>query len=131
MQLWFSHGICCGYNVSALPAPGQEYSIRLGRSKSSRGPFLDMDGTDLVNGGGYIVYGSHSYVYGPGGEGVLQNYHGRDVLYYHYGTYSYLSPSYACANERTVPTYISYLDTDKRLGWDYIEYADGWPYLVY
>jgi hypothetical protein len=30
-----------------------------------------------------------------------------------------------------VPTYISYLDIDKRLGWDYIEYVDGWPILVY
>lgn len=31
----------------------------------------------------------------------------------------------------TVPTYISYLDEDKRLGWDYIEYIEGWPVLVY
>jgi hypothetical protein len=30
-----------------------------------------------------------------------------------------------------VPTYISYLDIDKRLGWDYIDYIDGWPILVY
>jgi hypothetical protein len=30
-----------------------------------------------------------------------------------------------------VPTYISYLDINKRLGWDYIEYVDGWPILVY
>lgn len=78
--LWFSHGICCGYNVSALPTPGTEYSIRVGRSKSPSGPFIDMDGVDLKAGGGYIVYGSHDRVYGPGGQGVLSNYNGRDVL---------------------------------------------------
>lgn len=78
--LWYSHGICCGYNVSALPVPGTEYSIRVGRSRSPTGPFVDREGTDLRDGGGYVVYGSHDYVYGPGGQGVLTDYHGRDVL---------------------------------------------------
>jgi hypothetical protein len=32
------------------------YSIRVGRSRSATGPFVDR------NGGGYIVYGSHDYV---------------------------------------------------------------------
>ena len=41
---------------------------------------MDHDGVDLNNGGGYIVYGSHDYVYGPGGQGVLTDYNGRDVL---------------------------------------------------
>lgn len=39
-----------------------------------------MNGVDLTAGGGYIVYGTHDYVYAPGGEGVLTDYHGRDVL---------------------------------------------------
>ncbi|KAI9755476.1 MAG: hypothetical protein M4579_004267 [Chaenotheca gracillima] len=111
--LWFSHGTCCGFNTT-LPAPGDEYSIRLGRSKSPQGPFVDMNGTDLVNGGGYIVYGSHGLVYGPGGQGVLTDVHGRDVLYYHYFN-----------------KYISLVDEDCLLGWDYIEYVNGWPVLVY
>jgi beta-xylosidase len=38
------------------------YSIRVGRSRSATGPFVDRDGVDLKNGGGYIVYGSHDYV---------------------------------------------------------------------
>lgn len=78
--LWYSHGICCGYNASALPAPGDEYSIRVGRSKSPRGPFVDRNGIDLKAGGGNIVFGSHDYVYGPGGQAVLSGYNGRDVL---------------------------------------------------
>jgi hypothetical protein len=38
------------------------YSIRVGRSRSATGPFVDRNGVDLKNGGGYIVYGSHDYV---------------------------------------------------------------------
>ncbi|KAF1345225.1 glycosyl hydrolase [Delphinella strobiligena] len=63
--LWYSHGL-------------------FGRSKSPQGPFVDMNGTDLKDGGGYIAYGTHDYVYAPGGQGVLSEYNGRDVLYYHY-----------------------------------------------
>ncbi|KAF2437171.1 endo-1,5-alpha-L-arabinosidase [Tothia fuscella] len=111
--LWVSHGVCCGFNTT-LPVKGEEYEILVGRSKTHYGPFVDREGKDMKNGGGSVVYGSHEYVYGPGGQGVLKNYNGRDVLYFHY-----------------VPTYVSYIDEDKRLGWDYIEYVDGWPVLVY
>jgi len=61
------------------------YSIRVGRSKSVGGPFFDKDGTDLREGGGTVMYGSVGYVYGPGGQGVLKGYNGKDVLYFHYG----------------------------------------------
>ena len=113
--LWFSHGSCCGYNAG-LPAPGEEYSIRVGRSRSPRGPFVDMDGVDLTKGGGHIVYGSHDNIYGPGGQGVLSNYWGRDVLYFHY------------VDTKVNPLY---LDELKLLGWNYINYAHGWPYVSY
>jgi len=46
-----------------------------------------MAGKALTSGGGYIVYGSHDVIYGPGGQGVLNNYNGRDVLYYHYSKF--------------------------------------------
>ncbi|KAL1305456.1 hypothetical protein AAFC00_002335 [Neodothiora populina] len=114
--LWFSHGLCCGYNVSALPEPGTEYSIRVGRSRSPEGPFVDRNGTDLRSGGGTVVFGSHGYVYGPGGQGVLSGYKGRDVLYYHY------------VNTVQNP---QYLDELKLLGYNYIDYVGGWPVLVY
>lgn len=32
---------------------------------------MDMSGTALDNGGGYIMYGSNGYVYAPGGQGIL------------------------------------------------------------
>lgn len=44
-----------------------------------------MNGSALDNGGGYITYCSHDYVYAPGGQGVLTGEGGeRDVRYYHY-----------------------------------------------
>lgn len=52
-----------------------------------RGPYLDKDGTDLVNGGGTIVYASNDDVYAPGGEGVLNDGQ-NDILFYHYGTHN-------------------------------------------
>jgi len=111
--LWVSHGVCCGYKAASLPAPGTEYSIRVGRSRSPTGPFVDRKGKDMKGGGGDIVYGSHGNVYGPGGQGVI-NYNGRDVVYFHY-----------------VPTQVSYRDDDKLLGWLYVDYDEGWPKLVY
>jgi arabinan endo-1,5-alpha-L-arabinosidase len=69
--------------ANALPDIGDRYSIRVGRSKSPRGPFVDKQGRDLANGGGEIVYASNRDVYAPGGQGVLTEKSG-DTLYYHY-----------------------------------------------
>lgn len=59
------------------------YSIRVGRSKSPRGPFLDKTGKDLVDGGGTLIYGSNGDTYAPGGQSVIR-IDDTDVLYYHY-----------------------------------------------
>lgn len=103
--LWFSHGRCCGFH-NGFPSKGTEYvflhsgtlhnlrreltscrySIRVGRSKDIRGPFLDKSGNRLTDGGGTTVYGSnHGVVYAPGGIGVLPGNNNRqDIMYYHY-----------------------------------------------
>ena len=62
------------------------YSIRVGRSKNVRGPFVDKHGKNLLKDGGTIVYDSnHGVVYAPGGVGVLSgNSTVRDILYFHY-----------------------------------------------
>lgn len=65
--------------VMTLP----RYSIRVGRSGSPRGPFLDKTGKDLVNGGGTLIYGSNGDTYAPGGQEVIR-VGDTDVLYYHY-----------------------------------------------
>ncbi|KAE8351242.1 glycosyl hydrolase [Aspergillus coremiiformis] len=83
--LWFSHGKCCHFG-NGFPAMGKEYSIRVGRSKDVRGPFVDHQGKQLTEGGGTIVYDSnHGVVYAPGGLGVLPaNSTHPEILYYHY-----------------------------------------------
>ncbi|CAL5868061.1 uncharacterized protein PFLUO_LOCUS2284 [Penicillium psychrofluorescens] len=107
--LWFSHGRCCDLRADKLPPAGQEYSIRVGRSTSLRGPFTDKTGTDLLDGGGTIVYGSNGDVYAPGGQGVLRD-GDTDVLYYHY-----------------LNTTVGIAFSDAMLGFNPLNYVNGWP----
>ncbi|KAL3482420.1 putative arabinan endo-1,5-alpha-L-arabinosidase D [Aspergillus californicus] len=110
--LWFSHGKCCQFEKQGFPKKGNEYSIRVGRSESVHGPFVDRSDTDLLDGGGSVIYGSnHGKVYAPGGLGILSGTNDDpDVLYYHYHN-----------------TTIGFAQDDARLGWNYLDYVDGWP----
>lgn len=83
--LFWSEGVCCGYD-SSRPATGEEYKIRVCRSASVTGPFVDKDGVSCTNGGGTTVLASHGSVYGPGGQGIMTDPSAGTVLYYHYGT---------------------------------------------
>jgi arabinan endo-1,5-alpha-L-arabinosidase len=62
------------------------YNIRVGRSTSPTGPYLDAAGVDMRNGGGTKILETHGYVIGPGGQSVYGDdwfgYH--DLLVYHY-----------------------------------------------
>lgn len=151
--LWFSHGVCCSLNIRH-PAPGHEYSIRVGRSIKVTGPYLDRNGVALLDGGFYEVFGSHGEVYAPGGQGILtvvdkDNYNGggtgwsaegaarkRDVLYYHYCEHLHLDCTKiilpAAANHVGPPVNKTQgiEDEDVLLGWNYLEYVGGWPVAV-
>ncbi|KAL5001299.1 Arabinan endo-1,5-alpha-L-arabinosidase B [Aspergillus recurvatus] len=111
--MWFSWGRCCEFKDPAMRSNGKEYRIRVGRSTSAHGPFVDKQGIDLVDGGGETVYGSNGDVFAPGGQGILTDEVG-DILYYHY-----LNSS------------VSYDFGDARLGYNRLEYVDGWPVAVY
>ncbi|KAL2835029.1 glycosyl hydrolase [Aspergillus cavernicola] len=110
--VWFSHGQCCRFEQEGFPTEGKEYSIRLGRSESVHGPFVDRESKDLLDGGGTVIYGSnHGKVYAPGGLGILSSSgDDPDVLYYHYHN-----------------TSIGFAQGDAQLGWNYLDYVDGWP----
>lgn len=83
--LFFSAGACCGYDTSK-PAAGLEYSIRVCRSTSVAGPYVDANGASCKSSGGTVVLASHDNIYGPGGQGILvDTTYGGAVLYYHYG----------------------------------------------
>ncbi|KAB8238118.1 arabinan endo-1,5-alpha-L-arabinosidase [Aspergillus alliaceus] len=110
--LWLSWGTCCDYDPNNLPPPGEEYSIRVGRSQSPHGPFVDKQGEELTHGGGELIYGSNNDVYAPGGQGVIAGEF-RDILYYHY-----------------LNTSISYDFWEAWLGYSYLGYVDGWPIVL-
>jgi arabinan endo-1,5-alpha-L-arabinosidase len=63
--LFVSWGICCrGVNST--------YNIRVGRSKTITGPYLDKNGKDLAKEGGTLVVGSDGPFIGPGHPGILK-----------------------------------------------------------
>ncbi|HEY7010911.1 MAG TPA: arabinan endo-1,5-alpha-L-arabinosidase [Jatrophihabitantaceae bacterium] len=97
--LFASYDFCCrGLNST--------YNIKVGRSRSPTGPYLDRSGVNLMNDGGTQVLATHGYVVGPGGQTVLHD-RGRDWLVYHY------------YNGRDAGT--------PRLGINLLAWHDGWP----
>ncbi|KAI9370163.1 glycosyl hydrolase [Aspergillus egyptiacus] len=107
--LFFSEGLCCGYDTSR-PAAGEEYKIKVCRSSDPTGGFVDAAGIPCTEGGGTVVLESHDYVYGPGGQGVYQDNNLGPIIYYHY-----------------VDTRIGFADGQKRFGWNKLNFATGWP----
>ncbi|OCL05671.1 glycoside hydrolase family 43 protein [Glonium stellatum] len=98
--LFFSRGICCGYDTSR-PATGAEYSV-----------MVDKSGNSCTTNGGTVVLASHGTVYGPGGQGIYNDPTYGPVIYYHYGTYPCL-----------LDTTIGYVDSQKVFGWNTITWS--------
>jgi arabinan endo-1,5-alpha-L-arabinosidase len=72
-----THGTCCdGANST--------YNIRVGRSKSPTGPFVDNIGTDLLRGGGKLVVAASGRFVGPGHFGRLVITEGIEKFSCHY-----------------------------------------------
>ena len=133
--LFFSSGICCGYDTS-MPASGEEYSIRVCRSESVSGPYVDQNGVACLESGGTTVLASHGTVYGPGGQGVYADAsEGGAVLYYHYGEFStWRSTPFASGlglclliKHGTADTTVGYGDGDYLFGWNVLSWSTGWP----
>ncbi|KAL4915005.1 glycosyl hydrolase [Aspergillus aurantiobrunneus] len=109
--LFFSSGRASRYEKE-MPAQGEEYRIVVCRSRSGKGDFVDRDGKTCLESGGTTVLSSHANIYGPGGQGVVEDKEHGFVLYYHYA------------------------DTTKRMsfhdyqfGWNVLKWSDGWPVL--
>lgn len=72
-----THGTCCsGVNST--------YNIRVGRSKSVTGPYLDNDGMDMLRGGGKLVIAANGRGVGPGHFGLFDLGDGVQKLSFHY-----------------------------------------------
>ncbi|MFE1307865.1 arabinan endo-1,5-alpha-L-arabinosidase [Streptomyces sp. NPDC058755] len=59
------------------------YKIRVGRSTSITGPYVDSTGTPMLNGGGDLLLSGHGRYIGPGGESTFRT-HGKTWPAYHY-----------------------------------------------
>lgn len=128
---------CFGHTLYKPANSFNRYSIRVGRSLNPSGPFVDKSGKDLVDGGGEIVYGSNRDVYAPGGQGILADVE-SDILYYHYR--ELLRPEQAKIDTqisiltdpiRLVNTTVGYDFNTAKMGWNPLEYVDGWPVAVF
>ncbi|KAF7178920.1 hypothetical protein CNMCM7691_007744 [Aspergillus felis] len=107
--LTFSGGVALGYN-DTWPAPGDEYHISVCRSTSATGGFVDKNGVSCLNSGGTLLLASHDYVYGPGGQGILNDASKGLVLYYHYAD-----------------TRIGKAVEDYQFGWNQLTWENDWP----
>jgi arabinan endo-1,5-alpha-L-arabinosidase len=74
--LFVSFDLCCRGARST-------YRTMVGRSRSITGPYVDMTGTPMLDGGGTLLLRSNSRWVGPGGESVLHRTGGMDLIVFH------------------------------------------------
>jgi arabinan endo-1,5-alpha-L-arabinosidase len=77
--LFVSVDYCCDANVS-----DDNYKEAVGRSASPQGPFVDMDGTPMMNGGGTVILEAQGTWNAPGGAtAYVDAATGESVLVFH------------------------------------------------
>ena len=72
-----THGTCCD-------GPNSTYNIRVGRSRSPLGPYVDHMGIPLLKGGGKLVSNARGRGIGPGHFGLLKLGEGVEKFSMHY-----------------------------------------------
>jgi arabinan endo-1,5-alpha-L-arabinosidase len=72
-----THGTCCD-------GPNSTYHIRVGRSRSPLGPYVDHMGTPLLRGGGKLVVSARGRNIGPGHFGLIELDGGVEKFSMHY-----------------------------------------------
>ena len=72
-----THGTCCD-------GPNSSYNIRVGRSRTPTGPYLDHMGVPLLKGGGKLVVAGRDRVFGPGHFGLIDLGDGMQKFSMHY-----------------------------------------------
>jgi arabinan endo-1,5-alpha-L-arabinosidase len=74
--LFLNYGSCCSGVDST-------YNIRVGRSTSITGPYVDRNGVSMLSGGGTVVLESTARFIGPG-HAAIMNDNGTNWFTYHY-----------------------------------------------
>lgn len=109
--LFFSQGDSEDYDTD-FPTVSEAYKVYVCRSRDYAGGYVDQDGVSCLESGGTLVLESHGEIWGPGGQGVLNDNELGDILYYFY-----INTSYGLTND------------DDQFGWNVINWVDGWPTL--
>lgn len=99
--LFVNWGKCCRGVEST-------YEIRVGRSKSVTGPYLDRDGADLKDGGGSAFLATEGRFIGPGHASIFVE-KGKEMLVHHF----YDKDRRGRSDLRMLP----------------LEWEDGWPLI--
>ena len=75
------------------------YNIRVGRSRSPEGPYVDREGKPLANGGGTLLAQSNGDLIGPGHASIFTDDDGQEYLSVHFydGTTERGTPKLAIA----------------------------------
>jgi arabinan endo-1,5-alpha-L-arabinosidase len=74
--LFVSWDLCCRGVKST-------YRTMVGRSKSVTGPYVDKEGTPMMQNGGTLLLGPNKRWLGPGGESLLHQADGSDLIVFH------------------------------------------------
>ena len=73
--LFVSYDLCCRGTKS-------NYKTMVGRARAVTGPYVDAEGTPMLDGGGTALLLGNSRWFGPGGESVLQQ-KDEDIIVFH------------------------------------------------
>ena len=74
--LFVSFDLCCRGTKST-------YRTMVGRARAVTGPYVDKDGVAMTKGGGTQLLGANQRWLGPGGESVLMEPKGKDLIVFH------------------------------------------------
>jgi arabinan endo-1,5-alpha-L-arabinosidase len=75
--LFVSFDYCCRGLESS-------YRIMVGRSRAPGGPYVDRAGRAMLDGGGTQVVGTHDEIIGPGGQSIVADGWGWQIVYHYY-----------------------------------------------
>lgn len=74
--LFVSFDLCCRGTRST-------YRTMMGRAKTVTGPYIDQAGMPMAQGGGTLLLGPNKSWFGPGGESLLHQADGSDLIVFH------------------------------------------------
>jgi arabinan endo-1,5-alpha-L-arabinosidase len=105
--LFVSFDLCCRGAKST-------YKTMVGRSAKVTGPYVDANGTAMLEGGGTPVLQGNGRWFGPGGESIRQS-HDRDIIVFH------------AYDGKTGEPYLQISTIDWTGGWPHAALQDGSP----